>query len=161
MFQLQVQNMSIYRSLAIDSVACMHVLIDWLGVGAVGRGRRRISGRLHAECRAQHKLDLMTLNHDLSRNKSWMVNQLSHPGAPTLVHFIVGDVGVEFKGPSHISVSSHHRSRFLTIPLDSILTPTSNIDLFLTRWPIVPNVVNSCLSHPSSLVRGTAGVGKQ
>lgn len=45
-----------------------------------------------------------------------------------------------------------NRSRFLTIPLDSILTPTSNIDLFLTRWPTAPNVVSSCLSHPSSLV---------
>lgn len=45
-----------------------------------------------------------------------------------------------------------NRSRFLTTPLDSILIPTSNIDLFLTRWPIAPSVVSSCLSHLSSLV---------
>lgn len=43
------------------------------------------------------------------------------------------------------------RSRFLTILLDSILIPTSNIDLCLTLWPIAPSVVNSCLKHPSSL----------
>lgn len=45
-----------------------------------------------------------------------------------------------------------NRSRFLTTLLDSILIPTSNIDLCLTRWPIAPSVVNSCLKHPSSLV---------
>lgn len=56
------------------------------------------------------------------------------------------------------SISSDRRSRFLTTPLDSILIPTSNIDLSLTRWPIAPSVVNSCLSHPNSLVSGSAGV---
>lgn len=43
------------------------------------------------------------------------------------------------------------RSRFLTNLLDSILIPTSNINLCLTWWPIFPSVVSNCLKHPSSL----------
>ncbi|OBS65898.1 hypothetical protein A6R68_05562, partial [Neotoma lepida] len=44
-----------------------------------------------------------------------------------------------------------NRSRFLPIPY-SILIPTINIDFPLTQRPIALSLLNSCLSHPSSLV---------
>ena len=58
----------------------------WLGAGAEGGGGERIPSRIHAVS-VEPEAGLNLMNHEiktLAEIKSWMLNWMSHPGAPIL-----------------------------------------------------------------------------
>ena len=124
-----------------------------------GRGRERILSKLHAQHRAQsgvpsHGREIMTG----AEIKSWMLNQLSHPGtlgarpSNTIEHKAVGAGSTKSESGPLDSVEGGVNPTSVSWFLGPCAIANEETTLCITHWPVAICHLRGCTSTPQGVV---------